>query len=124
MVPVHALGATGASTDGSREILACRPPAPRTERVGSVFPRPDRPPSGRGQGLLQSVYDQADTDAVHALFDRVIDSLADNLPAVAAHLETAGCDLPAFTAFPKEMWPQMRSNNPSREAELRDPSAH
>jgi transposase-like protein len=50
---------------------------------------------------------------VHAQFDRVLDALADKLPAVAEHLDTARADVLAFTAFPKEIWRQIWSNNPS-----------
>jgi putative transposase len=50
---------------------------------------------------------------VHAQFDRVIDTLAEKLPAVAGHLEEARADILAFTAFPKEIWRQIWSNNPN-----------
>ncbi|WP_353649167.1 IS256 family transposase [Nakamurella sp. A5-74] len=63
--------------------------------------------------LLHSVYDQPDAPAVHAQFDRVIDALTQKLPAVTAHLEAAREDILAFTAFPKEIWRQIWSNNPN-----------
>ena len=65
------------------------------------------------KALLHSVYDQPDAQAVHAQFDRIIESLAEKLPTVAEHLENARADLLAFTAFPKEIWRQIWSNNPS-----------
>lgn len=65
------------------------------------------------RALLHSVYDQPDAAAVHAQFDRVLDALLDKLPKVTEHLETARADLLAFTAFPKEVWRQVWSNNPS-----------
>jgi putative transposase len=65
------------------------------------------------KALLHSVYDQPDADAVHAQYDRVLDALADKLPAVADHLDQARGDLLAFTAFPKEIWRQIWSNNPN-----------
>jgi transposase-like protein len=65
------------------------------------------------KALLHSIYDQADAEAVHAQFDRVLDALTDKLPAVAEHLETARADILAFTAFPKEIWRQIWSNNPN-----------
>src|SRR5688572_26631241 len=65
------------------------------------------------RALLHSVYDQPDTESVHAQFDRVLDALADKLPRVAEHLEGARADVLAFTAFPKEVWRQIWSNNPS-----------
>jgi transposase-like protein len=65
------------------------------------------------KALLHSIYDQPDADAVHAQFDRVVDALADKLPAVAEHLDQARADILAFTAFPKEVWRQIWSNNPN-----------
>src|ERR1700712_4923770 len=62
--------------------------------------------------LLHSVYDQPDATSVHAQFDRVLDSLSDKLPKVAEHLEAARADVLALTAFPKEVWRQIWSNNP------------
>ena len=38
---------------------------------------------------------------------------AGKLPKVAEHLEAARADMLAFTAFPKEVWRQIWSNNPS-----------
>ena len=57
--------------------------------------------------------DQPDAAAVHAQFDRVIETLAEKLPAVAEHLEEARPDILAFTSFPKEIWRQIWSNNPN-----------
>src|SRR3954452_1234590 len=65
------------------------------------------------KALLHSIYDQPDAEAVHAQFDRVVDALTEKLPAVAEHLETARTDILAFTAFPKEIWRQIWSNNPN-----------
>jgi transposase-like protein len=65
------------------------------------------------RALLHSVYDQPDATSVHAQFDRVLDALTDKLPAVAEHLDGARTDVLAFTAFPKEVWRQIWSNNPS-----------
>ena len=65
------------------------------------------------KALLHSVYDQPDAEAVHAQFDRIVDALADKLPAVAAHLEDARADILAFTGYPKDLWRQIWSNNPN-----------
>ncbi len=62
--------------------------------------------------LLHSVFDQADAESVAAQYDRMLDALAEKLPKVAAHLDTARADLLAFTAFPKQIWRQIWSNNP------------
>src|SRR6195952_5824511 len=64
------------------------------------------------RALLHSVYDQPDAKAVDAQYDRVLETLAEKLPKVAAHLEEARPDLTAFTVFPKEIWRQIWSNNP------------
>ena len=63
--------------------------------------------------MLHSIYDQPDAPSVHAQFDRAISALEAKLPAVADHLETARADILAFTAFPKEIWRQIWSNNPN-----------
>jgi transposase-like protein len=65
------------------------------------------------KALLHSVYDQPDAEAVQAQYDRVLDALADKLPDVADHLDQARADVLAFTAFPKEIWRQIWSNNPN-----------
>jgi transposase-like protein len=65
------------------------------------------------KALLHSVYDQPDAEAVHAQFDRVVDALTEKLPKVADHLEDNQADVLAFTAFPKEIWRQIWSNNPN-----------
>jgi putative transposase len=62
--------------------------------------------------LLHSIYDQHDADSVIAQYDRVLNAMAEKLPKVAAHLETNRPDVLAFTAFPKEIWRQIWSNNP------------
>ena len=73
--------------------------------------------------MLHSVYDQPDADAVHAQFDRLLDALADKLPAVADHLDAARADMLAFTAFPKEIWRQIWSNNPNERLNRRSAAA-
>ncbi|WP_084024727.1 IS256 family transposase [Mycobacterium avium subsp. hominissuis] len=62
--------------------------------------------------LLHSVFDQPDAESVVAQYDRVLDALGDKLPNVAEHLDAARADLLAFTAFPKQIWRQIWSNNP------------
>ena len=64
------------------------------------------------KALLHSVYDQPDATSVHAQFDRIVDALTEKLPRVAEHLEQARADILAFTAYPKELWRQIWSNNP------------
>jgi putative transposase len=63
--------------------------------------------------MLHSVYDQPDAEAVHAQYDKLLDQVTARLPAVAEHLDAARADVLAFTAFPKELWRQVWSNNPN-----------
>jgi transposase-like protein len=63
--------------------------------------------------MLHSVYEQPDPGSVNAQFDRLIEYTEQHLPAVAEHLAHAREDLLAFTAFPKDVWTQVWSNNPS-----------
>jgi putative transposase len=65
------------------------------------------------KAMLHSVYDQPDAPAVHAQFDRLLDYVTEKLPAVAEHLAAAREDILAFTAFPKDVWTQIWSNNPA-----------
>jgi putative transposase len=68
---------------------------------------------GGVKAMLHSVYDQPDTDAVSAQYDKMPGTVTGPLPAVAGHLDAARADVLAFTAFPKEIWRQIWSNNPS-----------
>jgi transposase-like protein len=65
------------------------------------------------KAMLHSVYDQPDAQAVHAQYDKLLDTVSGPLPAVAEHLDAARADVLAFTAFPKELWRQVWSNNPN-----------
>ncbi len=62
--------------------------------------------------LPHSVFDQPDAESVVAQYDRILDAPTDKLPEVAEHLDAARPDLLAFTAFPKQIWRQIWSNNP------------
>jgi transposase-like protein len=65
------------------------------------------------KAMLHSVYDQPTATDVHAQFDKLLDAVTDKLPAVAEHLDAARADVLAFTAFPKDLWRQIWSNNPN-----------
>jgi transposase-like protein len=84
----------------------------RTHYAANLMSATPKSAWGWVKALLHSVYDQPDADAVHAQFDRVLDTLGEKLPAVAAHLDAARADVLAFTGFPKEIWRQIWSNNP------------
>ena len=65
------------------------------------------------KAMLHSVYDQPTPKDVAAQFDKLLDAVTDKLPAVAEHLDAARADVLAFTAFPKDLWRQVWSNNPN-----------
>ena len=50
---------------------------------------------------------------MNAQFERLLDYVGEKLPAVAEHLDAARADVLAFTAFPKDVWVQIWSNNPT-----------
>jgi putative transposase len=100
---VEAIGATLPGTAWQR----CR-----THYAANLMSATPKAQWGWVKAMLHSVYDQPDADAVHAQFDRVVDALSEKLPAVAEHLDSARADILAFTAFPKEIWRQIWSNNP------------
>ena len=62
--------------------------------------------------LVRTVFDQPDAESVHAQYGRVVDSIAAKFPAAAEHLDAARDELLAFTAYPREVWRQIWSNNP------------
>jgi putative transposase len=85
----------------------------RTHYAANLMSATPKSSWGWVKALLHSIYDQPDADAVHAQFDRVVDALHEKLTTVAEHLEEARADILAFTAFPKEVWRQIWSNNPN-----------
>ncbi len=62
--------------------------------------------------LLHSVYDQPDADSVAAPYDRIVDALTDKLPKVAERHTPPAPTCWRSSAFPKQIWRQIWSNNP------------
>jgi putative transposase len=62
--------------------------------------------------LVRTVFAQPDAASTHAQHARIVDQLQERFPAAAELLADAAADLLAFTAFPKEHWRQIWSNNP------------
>jgi transposase-like protein len=54
----------------------------------------------------------------------LLDSLSEELPQVAAHLDAVRGDILAFAAFPKEVWRQIWSHNPQERLRPGDPTPH
>ncbi len=62
--------------------------------------------------LVRTVFAQPDAASTWAQLERVVDQLEVRFSEVAAALVDMSADLLAFTAFPKEHWKQIWSNNP------------
>ncbi|HEX6523224.1 MAG TPA: IS256 family transposase [Streptosporangiaceae bacterium] len=62
--------------------------------------------------LVRTIFEQPDKDSVRAQHAHVVAALEAKLPQAAAHLDQARDDILAFTAFPREVWRQIWSNNP------------
>jgi putative transposase len=62
--------------------------------------------------LVRTVFAQPDAESTWAQLDRVVDQMQGKFAEVATALVDMAPDLLAFTAFPKEHWRQIWSNNP------------
>ncbi|MGI5149409.1 IS256 family transposase [Plantactinospora sp. CA-294935] len=62
--------------------------------------------------LVRTIFDQPDADSVRDQYTRVVETIEQRFPTAADHLDTARDDLLAFTAYPREIWRQIWSNNP------------
>jgi putative transposase len=62
--------------------------------------------------LVRTIFEQPDTASVRAQHAQVVTALEAKFPQAAAHLDEARDDILAFTAFPREIWRQVWSNNP------------
>jgi transposase-like protein len=61
---------------------------------------------------IRTVFAQPDPAGAHETWRRVADSLRGRFPRAAALLDEAEEDVLAYTAFPREHWRQIWSNNP------------
>lgn len=62
--------------------------------------------------LVRGIFEQPGHDAVWRMHAEVVDKIEGKFPAAAELLEEAGAEILAFTAFPKEHWRRVWSNNP------------
>ena len=62
--------------------------------------------------LVRSIFAQPDAEQVREQHARCVTQLGERFPGAAQLLEQAGEEILAFTAFPKEVWRQVWSNNP------------
>jgi transposase-like protein len=61
--------------------------------------------------MVRTIFAQPDAEMVCEQHRRIVDQLQTRFPEAAALLDEAAPDLLAFTAFPKEHWRQLWSNN-------------
>jgi putative transposase len=62
--------------------------------------------------LVRTIFEQPGAASVRAQHAQVVSALEARFPAAAEHLDDAREDILAFTAFPREIWRQVWSNNP------------
>ncbi len=62
--------------------------------------------------LVRTIFEQPGAASVRARHAQVVAALEARLPDAAAHLDQARDDILAFTAFPREVWRQVWSDNP------------
>jgi putative transposase len=84
----------------------------RTHFMRNLLCRVPKSAQGLVATLVRTVFAQPDAASTHAQHARIVEQLQDRFPAAAELLADAAADLLAFTAFPKEHWRQVWSNNP------------
>ena len=62
--------------------------------------------------LVRTIFEQPGAASVRAQHAQVVTALQAKFPLAATHLDEARDDILAFTAFPREVWRQIWSNNP------------
>jgi putative transposase len=84
----------------------------RTHFLRNLLTRVPKSAQGFVATMVRTIFAQPDADTVGEQYQRIVDQLENRFPEAAALLDEAGPDLLAFTAFPKEHWRQLWSNNP------------
>ena len=84
----------------------------RTHYHRNLLTRVPKTAQPRVSTLVRTIFEQPDPASVRAQHAQVVRAPEAKLPAAAAHLDEARDDVLAFTAFPREVWRQVWSNNP------------
>jgi len=84
----------------------------RTHFMRNLLTRVPKTAQSMVATLVRSTFAQPDTASTWAQQARVVEQLSEDFAAAAEMLVDAGPDILAFTAFPKEHWHQLWSNNP------------
>jgi putative transposase len=83
----------------------------RTHAMRNLLTRVPKSAQSFVATMVRTIFAQPDAATVHEQHRRIVDQLATRFPEAATLLEEAAPDLLAFTAFPKEHWRQLWSNN-------------
>ena len=62
--------------------------------------------------MIKTIFAQETAQEAHKQWQTVADALRDRAPKLAEMMDGAREDVLAYTAFPKEHWPQISSTNP------------
>jgi transposase-like protein len=84
----------------------------RTHFMRNLLTRVPKSAQAMVATLVRTIFAQPDAEQVWAQHARVVEQLSEKFPDAATLLAEAGPDVLAFTAFPKEHWKQVWSNNP------------
>jgi putative transposase len=92
----------------------------RTHFMRNLLTRVPKSAQAMVATLVRTIFAQPDAASVWDQHARVVEQLTERFPAAAELLAEAATDVLAFTAFPKEHWRQIWSNNPVRHEALCD----
>jgi putative transposase len=84
----------------------------RTHFMRNLLTRVPKSAQAMVATLVRTIFAQPDAQSVWEQHARVVEQLTEKFPAAAELLADAAPDVLAFTAFPKEHWKQIWSNNP------------
>jgi transposase-like protein len=84
----------------------------RTHFIRNLLTRVPKAAHGIVATYVRTIFAQPDAESVRAQHARTVEHLRSRFPKAALMLDEAAEELLAFTAFPKEHWRQIWSNNP------------
>ena len=102
---------------GLRDAIAATLPGATWQRCRAhyhrnLLTRVPKSAQPRVSTLVRTIFEQPDAASVRAQHAQAVTALEAKFPQAAAHLDEARDDILAFTAFPREIWRQVWSNNP------------
>jgi transposase-like protein len=102
---------------GLRDAIAATLPGAawqrcRTHYHRNLLTRVPKSAQPRVSTLVRTIFEQPGAASVRAQHAQVVTALQAKFPLAATHLDEARDDILAFTAFPREVWRQIWSNNP------------